>query len=363
MLSFWMSKNQRTSTVFSPGMDCNSTLVADSLSINSTLGPGLAGIIFSAILYGLTAGQCYTYFGHSPSDPRPVKFLVGILGLLDTMHIVFVTHAIYFYTITLFGSTCALSELPPVWSVSATIPVEIFLETIVRGLFCYRIWKLSGKHRIRLFVIPLIMLSSITFASGIDFMIKEVALIWFEDLQKVAWRLYITTGAGLAADLMIASLQVVLLLRCRTGFLRTDTVLRSLMLYSINTGVLTTVIAVACMILFAAVKGSFIYVAFYLALPQLLLISLLATYNARRYLREAAVADKVPMELLETPYAFRRTTRVTRIGPDNSFGKLVDKMLDVRVKTTTETKLDTNDQLVSFDSSTSRNLSLSDEAV
>ncbi|EMD36331.1 hypothetical protein CERSUDRAFT_95664 [Gelatoporia subvermispora B] len=317
----------------------------DGFSIGDTLGACLVGVILSAVLYGLTVGQCYNYFGHSTFDPRPV----GILGLLDTMHIVFVTHAIYHYTITLFGNPSSPVE-PPVWSVSVLVPIEVLLETTVRGLFCHRIWKLSGGHRERYCAIPLVALSLVTFAAGLDFMAKVATLLQFEDVIVISWRLYIGTGAGVAADLVIALLQVVLLLRCRTGFTKTDTVLRSLMIYSINTGALTSMCASACMLMFAVKKNSYIYVALYLILPQLLLVSLLATYNARRYLRETALSEKLPVELLEMPYAFRDTTKVTRIGPDSGFGRLVEKELNIRVKMTTETKLDTEEELTTFDS-------------
>ncbi|OCH87215.1 hypothetical protein OBBRIDRAFT_173977 [Obba rivulosa] len=293
--------------------------------IDDTLGVGLVGVIISAVLYGTTIGQCRTYFDHATADSHPVKFLVGLLCLLNTMHIVFVTHVLYHYTITFFGNPQSETE-PPIWSVSVLIPVEILLETIVRGLFCYRVWKLSGKYRIRLFVIPIMLCSTVTFAGGLDFMRKEIALATFVNLHTVAGVLYISTGAGAAADVMIAILQVILLWRCRTGFTRTDNVLRALMLYSINTGAITSLCAAICIIMFAVKPTSYIYIAFYLVLPQLLLISLLATYNARRDLREAATAEKVPMELLETVYAFRDTTKITRIGPDTGFGKLSNRV-------------------------------------
>jgi len=62
------------------------------------------------------------------------------------------------------------------------------------------------------------------------------------------------------------------------------------MLYSINTGVLTSLFALLCLLLFAAlpVYSKFAFIAIYFVLPKLLLNSFLATLNARQSLRQTA---------------------------------------------------------------------------
>lgn len=72
--------------------------------------------------------------------------------------------------------------------------------------------------------------------------------------------MYVSLGAGVVADMLIAGAMTVVLIRCRTGFSkwvstdtftnahtaddalhmdRTDSVIRTLIIYSINTGALT----------------------------------------------------------------------------------------------------------------------------
>ncbi|KAF8334914.1 uncharacterized protein EI90DRAFT_3048861 [Cantharellus anzutake] len=61
------------------------------------------------------------------------------------------------------------------------------------------------------------------------------------------------------ADLMIALAMSYFLHRRRTGFRQTDTVLRQLIVYAINTGLLTSVLALAVMFAFALYGFHFVH--------------------------------------------------------------------------------------------------------
>ncbi|OCH93192.1 hypothetical protein OBBRIDRAFT_885707 [Obba rivulosa] len=136
-------------------------------------------------------------------------------------------------------------------------------------------------------VITAVSLSASAAVGGfMVFLIKGEGLDSLEEFHSIATPYYIGAVFSVPADILLAGSQVVMLWRLRTGFKRTDTVMRTLMLYSINTGVLTRVVAAAGLITFALMPNSFVYVSIYHTNCKLNLNALLATYNTRSELRE-----------------------------------------------------------------------------
>lgn len=100
--------------------------------------------------------------------------------------------------------------------------------------------------------------------------------------------LYVGLSNAAAGDVLIAVSLCIILSGHRGGLpSRTDNVVRMLMLYGIETGILTSVCATSCLILYAIMPDNYIYIALYIVLSKVALNSLLATLNARRGLREA----------------------------------------------------------------------------
>ncbi|KAF8968561.1 hypothetical protein BDZ97DRAFT_1799051 [Flammula alnicola] len=97
--------------------------------------------------------------------------------------------------------------------------------------------------------------------------------------------LYVSFGAGVVADSLVAISLCVLLFKSRTGLQRTDSILTILMAFSINTGLLTSICALACLITYAIWPQRFIFMGIYFALSKLYVNSLLASLNARGTLR------------------------------------------------------------------------------
>ncbi|EMD32316.1 hypothetical protein CERSUDRAFT_58868, partial [Gelatoporia subvermispora B] len=99
--------------------------------------------------------------------------------------------------------------------------------------------------------------------------------------------LYLSLGSSVIVDILLACSLTILLRRCHTGFSRTDSVIQILVIYSVNSGVLTSLCATICFVCFVTMQSNFIFLAVYFVLPKLLLNSLLATLNAGYMLRKA----------------------------------------------------------------------------
>ncbi|KJA22398.1 hypothetical protein HYPSUDRAFT_121882, partial [Hypholoma sublateritium FD-334 SS-4] len=84
-------------------------------SLDSTLGAAFLGAISAAILYGVTSVQAFLYFSDCKQDGRWLRGMVGGFLILDTVHIAFTAHGLYFYLVTSFGDYTVL--LSPTWQV------------------------------------------------------------------------------------------------------------------------------------------------------------------------------------------------------------------------------------------------------
>ncbi|KAH9920933.1 uncharacterized protein B0H18DRAFT_1121658 [Fomitopsis serialis] len=92
-----------------------------------------------------------------------------------------------------------------------------------------------------------------------------------------------------ASDIATSVLLCVFLWRRRTGFATNDRLIRLLILYSVEVGMLTSLASVGSLSTFIAVGyDSAIFVSIFWVVPKLSINSLLALLNARHHLREEA---------------------------------------------------------------------------
>jgi len=159
---------------------------------------------------------------------------------------------------------------------------------------------------------------------------------------------YFGSATAASADIVLATTQVIILWKRQTGFKKTDTVLRTLILYSVNTCALTCVINITCLVTFASLQSSpsLVYVAFYHQLPTLLFNALLATYNTRQELRSAVAgygeAVTVPLSVLPTAPDLERYFAATDSG---------DRVIQISVDRSQDTKVDSIPAEPSIDTS------------
>ncbi|KAG9311195.1 hypothetical protein JVU11DRAFT_8270 [Chiua virens] len=84
------------------------------------------------------------------------------------------------------------------------------------------------------------------------------------------------------ADSLIAVMLCYYLHKQRSGMARTDRVIKTLVVYTINTGALTSLFAILVIITFLTLKGTMDFTAFVQVQSKLYAISLFASLNARK---------------------------------------------------------------------------------
>jgi len=100
----------------------------------------------------------------------------------------------------------------------------------------------------------------------------------------------------------------------RPTFGRLGSVVNILIVYTINTGLVTVIDATAGLICFAVMPTNFVYVAFYLILSKLYLNAYLASLNARVSLRERNeyASSTINMDSLFPPAPARSSLDVSQ---------------------------------------------------
>jgi len=136
--------------------------------------------------------------------------------------------------------------------------------------------------------LPLLLSPSEFFYSA-----REIEVKVSSEFHSLIWIACIALTASAVTDVLIAGSMCWYIYRQRTGFSRTDSTLSILMAYSINTGLLTSVLAAAVTISFIISPSSLISVAILWVLSKCYINSLLAMLNSRDYLRDRLLTDNV----------------------------------------------------------------------
>ncbi|RPD52626.1 hypothetical protein L227DRAFT_617661 [Lentinus tigrinus ALCF2SS1-6] len=290
-----------TATVVHPG----------PIDLNDTLGAAFLGHFVTTLLYGITSLQAFMYYRNKYNDPLLLKLSVLVLWILDTIHVALITGGMYWYCITNFTNLAAI--LHPIWPIPTMVFVSNLSNLIVRGIFAYRLYRLSHHS----WILPgiIVVCSLFVAADGFYVAIKMYALQSYADISHISWGLYAGLSVEVAVDLIVAISQCVLLRGFETGIRSTDSAIRVLMTYSINTGLLTSLCAVGALVSYAVRPTRYIYFAFYFVLSKLYINSLLATLNAR-----GSLLGKGRRHRHSKNVAFRTPTGTIEHGGDGAQG-------------------------------------------
>ncbi|KDQ50502.1 hypothetical protein JAAARDRAFT_199904 [Jaapia argillacea MUCL 33604] len=277
--------------------------LALSLDLNSTLGADFVGFAVSSVVYGILTAQVYTYLKKYPLDKTGYKLLVASLWVLETVDQAFIGHQFYFYCITNYGNPLVLIDRPGIWSLVAQVEVGALAGSIVKACFAMRVYRFSNQN---IYVSGLIILMILTQLGEMSFfmLLSRVTepydlkaprqpirfsgshgLKSLADLVTVKGLGSSSLALGVATDAVTAFALCYFLQGLRTGYAGSDSLVNSLTLYAVNTGILTSAFSLATLILYNIMPANFIFMAFYFVVSKLYAISFLATLNTRRIVR------------------------------------------------------------------------------
>ncbi|EJC99017.1 uncharacterized protein FOMMEDRAFT_23365 [Fomitiporia mediterranea MF3/22] len=247
-------------------------------ALDNSMGVLLIGTMVAMGLCGANCVQVYNYYNVFTKDPIWLKLLVFFVWALDTTHQGLITHSIYTYLITEYGNPLFLGTIVD------TLLIEVLINAcvvfLVQAFFTFRVWKLSQRNVVLVVILLLLVLSS--FILSIVYVVKALRLKVFVRLVEIYALNRSINVISAVSDVAITASLVWFLQSSRTGFRRSDNIINRLILFSLNTGLLTGLDAIAALIANTASPDTLIYVLFYVLTSRLYSNSLMATLNCRK---------------------------------------------------------------------------------
>jgi len=213
------------------------------------------------------------------NDSTSYKILVLSLWILEALHQAFVGHIAWYYIVDNAGSLLVLLN-PPIWTLSAQILLGALAGLIVKICFGLRVWKFSRGN---LLVTGLILgMALAQFVMAVLFTIRSFHLRvgQADEIKTLATT---ALSLGVATDILTAASLSYFLHKMRTGYKRSDTLINRLIIYSVNTGTLTSIFSGAVLVTYNMMPDNLIFIALYFILSKLYANSCLATLNMRRF--------------------------------------------------------------------------------
>ncbi|KAF5388942.1 hypothetical protein D9757_005159 [Collybiopsis confluens] len=161
------------------------------------------------------------------------------------------------------------------------------VTVLVQGFYVWRVWKLSKSY---ILTAAIWMISFIQLGFFLYYVARTARLSADELTSVLGPYAIIVNSVGAACDILIACAIVWSLQQLRNsgggGFKRTNHLLRSIMVFSMTAGIVSSFCAILVLTMAAIYPGTNIELPFYFALPRLYTNSILATLNVRDHLME-----------------------------------------------------------------------------
>ncbi|KAI0366593.1 hypothetical protein BV20DRAFT_951811 [Pilatotrama ljubarskyi] len=273
-------------------------------SLDSTFGAALVGLIVGSCLFGITILQTFAYFRNYNDDTTFVKSLVWRSRVLDTLHLILCTRTIYWYLVTNFGNADNLDVTT--WSMALQTDCNGLIGLIVEAFFARRVWMMSHNWIVTGIILVLAVLHFGRYPVT-QLTLGRFILGRFSKFKSLTWVTCLGLGSAAAADILIAVSMCYYLYNKRTGLKRTDSLVTTLMVYSINTGLATSVIGTICVIAFGAMPLNFIWLGFFWIMGKCYVNSFLALLNSRDRLRDKVTKAAVQLNNVGNGRSFQQS--------------------------------------------------------
>ncbi|KAI0275349.1 hypothetical protein BC834DRAFT_965742 [Gloeopeniophorella convolvens] len=280
--------------------------------LGRTMGAVFVGLFVDTMLYGILLFQTYQYCTSGARDRLGLRALIATLWALDTLQLVLLCHATYHFLILNYGRPETLQV--SVWSLDLEIAPSVIVTFLVRCFFTVRLWhrehRALASMRARTHngpstravshgnkpLIALIMVFSLpqlgtppaltrTRFHSLPFRAAWLTIAPLKASGSGPMTAQMATAA--VADALITGPLLYYLDRGKTGIRRTNSLINRLIVWTVNTALLTGVVEVAQLVAWVTARKTLVFLPFHLVLAKLYTNSMLAMLNGRRGLRRA----------------------------------------------------------------------------
>jgi len=245
-----------------------------SLLTTSWIGAALSGIVLF---------QTYLYYRSRTEEESPaLSVLVAVLAALDVTHISCVMLSCYHYLATNFNNPDAQEYL--IAPLALTMGLTATITFLVQCFFALRVWKLS--HGNAFVTVLIVIVSMARLSCGWTTTAKTIEHHSFLYLSTVLRPLFFA-GVSLAvgADVIITISLTYWLTVSRRKTQTMEAVIDKIILYTMETGLLISVVSITALIFLGTMPRNFLYIATHFVISKLYVNTFLATLNTRTSLR------------------------------------------------------------------------------
>ncbi|KAJ8085548.1 hypothetical protein PM082_004366 [Marasmius tenuissimus] len=305
-----------------------------SVSIPKLFGPVLIGALVGAILYGVTSVQTYFYYKNYSNDIKRLQYLVAIIWILDTAHVSLASICVYHYLVSSLDNQSALKRIH--WSLTLSVLLNVHPNpqqqksqvtlsnrcTPVRALpqayfpgsqagpvlsyAAARTGTTTRRDPMDLDSLPRHFSgASLWFVPCFLFPLRRLCFTSSRPIETIVWLFVKNTFQGfqtskiikvasatpftlssVLSDVFIAGSLCSILHEGRSGIhKRTNTLVTTLIVYAVNRCILTSVVVIAEVAVFAARPDELWFLGIDFVIGKLYANSLLASLNSRNALR------------------------------------------------------------------------------
>ncbi|KAK7436210.1 hypothetical protein VKT23_019287 [Stygiomarasmius scandens] len=279
--------------------------------IGATTGPQLFGFLFNYGLLGALVVQTYHYHLEYPEDRKLLKTIVYTLLFLEVVQSILMSYDAYKIFGEGYGDWEALDINHTDWFTVCIL--GSIVAGIVQFFYAHRLWLFS-KSIIAGGIVSILALTQII--AGIAQGIFGKIVGNFSELQKrspIALGIWI--GSSALCDIIIAVTMVYYLKKCHSAFSNTNAMIKKLVQYSVETGLVTAIIATVLIILFLASPGHDFFETPAKFLAKLYSNNLLVLLNSRTRLQNKNGTANYVSEILNE---FQLDTAIQSGGNVNS---------------------------------------------
>ncbi|KAJ6507580.1 hypothetical protein DFH09DRAFT_1199724 [Mycena vulgaris] len=252
-------------------------------SVDGSLGAIEIGLVLGTFLFGILTLQTFNYYGAYPTDSKWLKGLVTLVWSLELSHAIASWHAAYLITVTFYGQPEHI--LTPPHSLELVVGFSGALTMVVQTFFAFRVRVLSSRW-------PLTMACCALNVLAFIFSIIIVVTLWRSGglsviESKARWLMITNSTLVPATNILITSSLCYYLWKIQKSqnrFKKTRTMVVTVMIWTIETTIITSAASILQLILFLARKD-FVWTTFFLLHAKLLSNCMLASLNGRKRLR------------------------------------------------------------------------------
>ncbi|OBZ73808.1 hypothetical protein A0H81_06192 [Grifola frondosa] len=218
------------------------SMAGPNLGLDSSVGCIFIGTLFANILYAGTCAQTVFYYRRYRNDRWPLKGLVFLLWLLDTVTTILDIEVVWQFTVRNHANPFALLQVPKTFVVE--FAVNSFTIYLVQGYFINKIWKLLEnrwyKYPLTLAGLALALVSlGGGFGTSYELSVNNTDATAIPSVKTPASIQQVTS---IVCDIYITVSLCVILWKEKTGFKRTDSLLDKLAVYALQRGFVTATI-------------------------------------------------------------------------------------------------------------------------